>query len=182
MRDVEIFSLLPLEKFNLDKVKPDESKKVEEEKLHYRLIPRTFANSMQAFNILASVIEEKALENCSALFCYLDYISEAQRVYGGVAWLRYDEQFRQWKAVRPSLRWDHKDIGLWMKLMTQARVAPQPFHWGGPGVLRPLRRCPESARGSVGSSMKAIAASARDPVVFSMSVQAAGVPIPCPNA
>lgn len=41
---VEIFSLLPLEKFILDKIKPDESKKEEEEKLCYRLIPRTFAN------------------------------------------------------------------------------------------------------------------------------------------
>ncbi|XP_073466578.1 NACHT, LRR and PYD domains-containing protein 3-like [Aquarana catesbeiana] len=81
---VETFSLLPLEKFNLDKVKPDESKKEEEEKLSYRLIPRTFPNWLQAFNILATVIGEKASENCSALFCYLDFISEAQRVYGGL--------------------------------------------------------------------------------------------------
>lgn len=82
---VEIFSLLPLEKFKLDKVKPDQSKKEEEEKQRYRFIPRMFANWLQAFNILPSVIGEKALENCSALFCYLDSISEAQRVYGGVA-------------------------------------------------------------------------------------------------
>lgn len=38
---VKIFSLLPLEKFNLDKA--DESKK-EEEKWQHRLIPYTFAN------------------------------------------------------------------------------------------------------------------------------------------
>lgn len=43
---MEIFSLLPLEKLNLDKVKPDKSKKKEEEENHrYRLIPRTFPNS-----------------------------------------------------------------------------------------------------------------------------------------
>lgn len=41
---VEIFFLLALEKCNLDKVKPDESKKEAEEKRHYRLIPRTFGN------------------------------------------------------------------------------------------------------------------------------------------
>lgn len=71
---VEIFLLLPLEKFNLDKVKPDESKEEEEEKRHYRLTPRTFPNWLRAFNILVSVIGEKAPENCSALFCYLDSI------------------------------------------------------------------------------------------------------------
>lgn len=41
---MEIFSLLPLEKFNLDRVKPDDSKKEDEEKRRYRLIPRTFVN------------------------------------------------------------------------------------------------------------------------------------------
>lgn len=46
---VEIFSLLPLEKFNLDSVKPDDSKKKDEEKRRYRLIPWTFTNWMQAF-------------------------------------------------------------------------------------------------------------------------------------
>lgn len=129
---VEIFSLLPLEKFNLDRVKPDESKKEDEEKRRYRLIPRTFNNWLQAFAILASVIGEKEPASCSALFCYLDAIGEANRVYGGMAWLRNDEQFRQQKAVRAAIRWDHKDIGLWMKLMTPARSGSQ-FLPGGAG-------------------------------------------------
>lgn len=131
---MEIFSLLPLEKFNLDEVKPDESKKEDEEKRCYPLILRTLGNWLQAFNILATVTGEKALESCSALFCYLDSISEAQRVYEGVAWLHYDEQFWQRKAVKPSPRWDHKDLSLWMKLMTQTRTVPLPFQGGG-------RRC-----------------------------------------
>lgn len=71
---VEIFSLLPLEKFNLDRVKPDSSKKDDEEKRRYRLIPRTFVNWLQAFTIMASVIGEKNPEHCSALFCYMDAI------------------------------------------------------------------------------------------------------------
>lgn len=129
---VEIFSLLPLEKFHIERGKADESKKEEEEKRRWRLIPRTFSNWLQAFAIMASVIGEKAPENCSPLFCYMDAIGEAYRVYGGTAWLRYDEQFRQRKALRPGLRWDHKDIGLWMKLMTHARAAGQPF-LGGAG-------------------------------------------------
>lgn len=41
---VEIFFLLPLEKFNLDRRKPDDTKKEDEEKRRYRLIPWTFAN------------------------------------------------------------------------------------------------------------------------------------------
>lgn len=79
---VEIFSLLPLEKVNLAKVKPDESKKEEEEKRRYRLIPRTFGNWLQAFNILASVIGEKSPDQCSALYCYADAIGEAQGCTG----------------------------------------------------------------------------------------------------
>ncbi|KAM4021783.1 uncharacterized protein ACNLHF_027101 [Anomaloglossus baeobatrachus] len=130
---VEIFSRLPLEKFNLDKVKPSDSKKEkeEEEKRRYRLIPRSFSNWLQAFAILASVVGEKEPEHCSALFGYMDAIGEAYRTYGGLAWLRYDEQFRQRKALRPGMRWDHKDISLWMRLM----AAPsQPFRGGAGGL------------------------------------------------
>lgn len=143
---VEIFSLLPLEKFNLDRVKPDESKKEEEERRRYRLIPRTFANWLQAFAILASVVGEKTPEHCSALFCYLDAIGEAYRTYGGNAWLRYDEQFRQRMAVRPSIRWDHKDISLWMRLMMAPKAAGQPFS-GAAGSGSSATRSAASSRG-----------------------------------
>lgn len=54
--------------FYSDRVKPDESMKEKEEQRIYRLIPRTFANWLQAFAILASVIGEKPPENCSASF------------------------------------------------------------------------------------------------------------------
>lgn len=60
-------------------------------------------------------------------------------MYRGVAWLCYDEQFRQQKAVRPSLHWDHKHISWWMRLMAAPRGGSQPFlgmagtpHLGGP--------------------------------------------------
>lgn len=59
----------------------------------------TFSNWLQAFSILVSEIGE----NYSALFCYFDSIGEANNTYGGLAWLRYDEPFRQQKAVRPSI-------------------------------------------------------------------------------
>lgn len=49
----------------------DESKE-EKEKQRYWLIPRTFSSSLHVYSIMASVIGEKASENCSALFCYLD--------------------------------------------------------------------------------------------------------------
>lgn len=73
---MEIFTLLPLEKCNLVRVKPEESKKEDEEKRCYHLIPWTFSNWLQAFAIFASVIGEKSPENCSPLFSYLDSISE----------------------------------------------------------------------------------------------------------
>lgn len=88
---MEMFSLLPLEKFNLDRFKPEETKKEDELKRRYRLIPCTFPNWLQAFAIMASVIGEKTTEPCSALFCYLNAMGEAYRVYRGTAWLQYDE-------------------------------------------------------------------------------------------
>lgn len=75
-------------------------KKEDEEKRRYRLIPRTFQNWLQAFAILASVMGRRNLEHCSVLFCYLDAVGEAHRVYGGITWLRYDEQFRQRRVIR----------------------------------------------------------------------------------
>lgn len=85
---------------------------------------------------MASVIGDKNPEHCSALFCDMDAIGEALRVYGGSAWLRYDEQFRQRRAVCRSLHWDHKDISLWMRLMSSTR-APSQFLRGGLRVLIP---------------------------------------------
>lgn len=66
-------------------MKLDNSKKEDEEKRRYRLIPRTFGNWLQAVAILASVIGGKTLEHCLALFCYMDAIGEAHRIYGGTA-------------------------------------------------------------------------------------------------
>lgn len=44
----------------------------------------------------------------------------------GVAYrtLHYDEQFHQRKAVRSSIRWDHKDISLWMRQLLRSRDSP----------------------------------------------------------
>lgn len=114
-------------------MKPADSKKEDDEKRRYWLITHTIFNWLQAFAIMASVVGKKNPEHCSALCCYMDAIGEAHRVYSGSAWLRYDEQFRQRRADRPSLRWDHKDISLRMRLMSSARAPPQ-FFQGGPGV------------------------------------------------
>lgn len=151
------------------------SKKDEEERRRYRLIPRTFANWLQAFAILASVIGERAPENCSALFCYMDSIGEAYRVYGGTAWLRYDEQFRQRKAVRPSIRWDHKDISLWMRLMSAPRSS-QPFRGAADSSGSTAR--PE--KDAVGNLMREPVSSGLI-VVSGMSAPAVEVHTACPT-
>lgn len=54
----------------------------DEEKRWYRLTPQTFPNLLQAFAIMASVIGEKNLENCSALFCYLAQSGGIQSLQG----------------------------------------------------------------------------------------------------
>ncbi|OCT61620.1 hypothetical protein XELAEV_18047648mg [Xenopus laevis] len=141
---VDIFTLLPLERFGIDRYEKgkEHRKEEDEERRRFRLIPRTFGNWLQAFSILASVVGEKHSELCSALFCYLDGIWEAHKVYGGLAWLRYDEQFRQRMAVRTDLNWDHRDIGLWMRLMNtkgyqgyggSSTTTNQPFQGGTGG-------------------------------------------------
>lgn len=127
---VEIFSLLPLEKFNLDRVKPDDSKKEDEKNRRYHLIPCRFVTWLQLFAIMCVIGELLSPEHCSALFCYMGAIGEAHRVYGGTAWLQNDQQFRQRRAVRPSLPWDHKDISLWMRFMSSP-WAPNQFLQGG---------------------------------------------------
>lgn len=55
---VDIFSLIPLEHFNLDRARRDE-KKEEDEKKWYRLIPRSFSNWLRAFAILQAPLEQR---------------------------------------------------------------------------------------------------------------------------
>ncbi|XP_077323894.1 vomeronasal type-2 receptor 1-like [Lithobates pipiens] len=88
------------------RIKPEERKKEDEERLLYRLIPQTFPNWLQAFAIMANVVGEKNLEHCSAFFCYLNAIREAYMVYGESAWLRNNEQFQQQRSIHLSLRLD----------------------------------------------------------------------------
>ena len=52
-----------------------------------------------------------------------------------MGWLHYDEQFRQRRAVRPDIRWDHKDIGLWLLVTAPTRTV-QPYR----GRLRGQQR------------------------------------------
>ncbi|OCT65631.1 hypothetical protein XELAEV_18041871mg [Xenopus laevis] len=127
---VDIFTLLPLERFNIDKFEKgkEHRKEEDEDRRRFRLIPRTFRNWLQEFSILASIVGKKHPEQCSALFCYLDNIWEANQVYAGLVWLRYDEQFRQRMSIRQDLNWDHRDIGLWMRLMNnKGYQGQQPF-------------------------------------------------------
>lgn len=130
---VEIFSLLPLEEsVDLkDEDKKDGKKEEEERSKRYRKIPKTFGNWLRAFCTLASIIGEKHPERCSPLFCYLDGIWEAYRVYGGLAWWRYDEQFRQRLAANPGMRWDQLDMPLWLRLMTAQKASPFQRSAGG---------------------------------------------------
>ncbi|CAH2330349.1 Hypothetical predicted protein, partial [Pelobates cultripes] len=124
----EIFSLLPLEDFIdlKEEDKKDEKKEEEEKRKRYRKIPKSFGNWLRAFCVLASVLGEKSPGLCSSLFCYLDGIWEAYRTYGGLAWWRYDEQFRQRLAANPGMRWDQMDLPLWMKLMMAQKAGGGP--------------------------------------------------------
>lgn len=77
---MEIFVLLPLEKFNLVQVKPDESKKKEEERMRYRLI-HSFANWLQAFAILTCVIGKRHRQIAPRSFVVW-MVGAAYRTYG----------------------------------------------------------------------------------------------------
>ncbi|XP_053575681.1 uncharacterized protein LOC128664914 [Bombina bombina] len=133
---IEFFSLLPLEQsFEIpEDSKKDVAKKEEEErKKRYRKLPKTFSNWSQAFLIYANVFASKFPDQGAALFCYLDEVSSAQRTYGGMAWWSYDEQFRQRLSVKPEMRWDDRDMGLWLKIMTPLRSS-QSFRSGAGGA------------------------------------------------
>lgn len=135
---LDIFTLLPLDRFPVERWEKgkEHRKEEDEDRRRYRLIPRTFSNWLQAFSILGSVVGERSPELCSSLFCYMDVVGEAYRVYGGSAWLRYDEQFRQRMSVRPELSWGHRDIGIWLRVMNSkagvysSMAGPSPFQSG----------------------------------------------------
>ncbi|OCT76148.1 hypothetical protein XELAEV_18031336mg [Xenopus laevis] len=82
--NIDIFTLLPLERFNIEKWEKGKEhlKDEDEDRRRYRLIPKSFGNWLQAFSIMASVIGEKHPKDCSGLFCYLDSIWKAYRTYG----------------------------------------------------------------------------------------------------
>lgn len=37
--------------------------------------------------------------------------------FGGLGWYQYNKSFRQKLSIYPSLKWDNKDIGLWLNLI-----------------------------------------------------------------
>lgn len=141
---VEIFSLLPLETYYLDRVKPYKSKK--EERRRYRLIWAPFPIGSKPLLFL-QFHRRKGTGELLHAFCYLNSIREAYRVYRGNVWLLYDEQFCQWKAVRPSIWWVHKDIGLWMRLMSAPRDLGQPFRGMADGLGSAEGRSAASGKG-----------------------------------
>ncbi|KAM4808264.1 adhesion G-protein coupled receptor V1 [Rhinophrynus dorsalis] len=132
-----------------DKEEKDAEKKEEKERRRYRKIPKVFGNWIRAFSILASVIAERFPSKCSVLFCYQDTIWSACRIYGGLAWWTYDEQFRQRMALRPAVSWDQLDIGLWLSLMTRPAGSPmglQSFQAGAGGLGLPATSSSASKR------------------------------------
>ncbi|XP_029443056.1 uncharacterized protein LOC115083391 [Rhinatrema bivittatum] len=84
-------------------------------------IAKTLANWSAGFRILSSIIGQKFPEKCCSLIAYQDVICGSYRMYGGTAWLEYDEQFRRNMAVNPGLEWDRKDIDLWLSKITPYR-------------------------------------------------------------
>ncbi|XP_056403631.1 NXPE family member 1-like [Hyla sarda] len=103
---VEIFSLLPLEKFNRGRVKSEEGeKKGGGETQVVSVDPADFLQLAASLRDIGQCGGMPSLWRDSVVACRL----------------RYDEQFRQQMAVQPSLLWDHEDIGptaMVMKLKT----------------------------------------------------------------
>lgn len=84
---IEILSLLPLEKFNLDRVKLDGEGAAE-----------ISSHPVVIFQLVA------ALRN----------FGEAYWTYGGMAWLCYDVQFHLQNAVRPAIQFEGQwSAGQW---------------------------------------------------------------------
>ncbi|OCU00246.1 hypothetical protein XELAEV_18006027mg [Xenopus laevis] len=84
-------------------------------------MPRTINNWIHGFSTYASVLSEKFPEKGASLFCYLEMIWGAYKTYGGICWLKYDEQFQRRMAARAQMRWDCQDMSLWILLMTPNR-------------------------------------------------------------
>ncbi|OCT72197.1 hypothetical protein XELAEV_18035168mg, partial [Xenopus laevis] len=116
-RFVDVFNLVQPEKESIDK----SYRRVGDSNEKLKIIPRTINNWLHGFSVYASVLCEKFPEKGSSLFCYLELIWGAYRTYGGVCWLKYDEQFHQRMAARAYMRWDCQDMNLWLLNMTPNR-------------------------------------------------------------
>lgn len=60
-------------------------------------------NWIQAFAVLDGVLGQKHPECCSKLFRYMYFVYSAYTVHGGVAWWKYDGEFRRRMSLCPGI-------------------------------------------------------------------------------
>lgn len=77
-------------------------------------VTKPFGNWLQAFAIMAGLISRHQPEKPLDLFVYLDTIYSADKLKGGTAWWRYDEEFRCHLAINPEVGWTSKATDLWI--------------------------------------------------------------------
>lgn len=97
-------------------------------------VAKTMNNWLQAFSVLGCVMGEKHPERCSELFIYLDFIYSAYKSHGGLAWWRYDEQFRRKLTFQPEIGWGMKAMDVWLLLMMSQKPVPFPSTAAKPGI------------------------------------------------
>lgn len=80
---------------------------------------RKWDNWVSGFTIYLAVVMQSQLLKGPALVEYFDIVHHAYNSFVGSAWLRYDEVFRMWATMDPSLPWDGKDTEVWTELVAQ---------------------------------------------------------------
>lgn len=88
-------------------------------------VAKAIANWLQEFLVLGCIMGQKHLERCSEFFTYMDLVYSAYKFHGGVAWWKYDEEFRCRLCLQLDIGWDTKAPDEWLRLMMPQR--PHPF-------------------------------------------------------
>lgn len=119
------------------------------EKIKRQHVDKNFANWLLVYTIYMGMVLQVQPEWGLALAQYLDLIHWAYRKYAGAIWLRYDEMFRTWAAMDPSLPWDCEHHQLWSQCMGPS-VAISGWYTGSGHLVvcsasdHRMRNCPEA--------------------------------------
>lgn len=77
-------------------------------------VEESITNWLFGFNVFTTVMLERKRELAVPLIFYANKILKAHTMYGVMAWLDYDRDFRWAKVEEPDMGWDQTEVNVWL--------------------------------------------------------------------